>query len=307
MTLDYKPLPSDYDRSMMAVFFGGLRIRFHLVAVGLGILFASCLGHRLRSGGGGAELASHQDGILPVGTKVLVHSKYKGIIRYAGRTTFGPPGNPLWYGVELESGVGKNDGSVNGVRYFSCKPHHGLFTLPKNVISLHDAEGIEAGKVASASAVMAAAASAVAEKPKDPKPTPPDDSTHGLSQSVNQKVLNPRASNPTKKTDAEPSPSDDNDNPEHVPFRVEKADDYLSALDKKIQAMEGDYERADNLALNQIPTLVKINSISSRSNSVPAFHPFRVYGDPEQLEQQNLSLDAQILNMKQRLSGLKRI
>ncbi len=36
----------------------------------------------------------------------------------------------LWYGIELERPVGKNDGSVNGQRYFTCKPMHGVFAPP---------------------------------------------------------------------------------------------------------------------------------------------------------------------------------
>lgn len=32
-----------------------------------------------------------------------------------------------WYGIELDKAAGKNDGSVNGVKYFSCKMKHGVF------------------------------------------------------------------------------------------------------------------------------------------------------------------------------------
>ncbi|XP_069631052.1 CAP-Gly domain-containing linker protein 3-like isoform X7 [Haliaeetus albicilla] len=38
-----------------------------------------------------------------------------------------------WFGVELDSARGKHDGSVFGVRYFSCPPKHGIFAPPSRV------------------------------------------------------------------------------------------------------------------------------------------------------------------------------
>lgn len=36
-------------------------------------------------------------------------------------------------GVELRTPKGKNDGSVQGRRYFTCKPDHGLLVRPSKV------------------------------------------------------------------------------------------------------------------------------------------------------------------------------
>ncbi|KAJ7218148.1 hypothetical protein GGX14DRAFT_440092 [Mycena pura] len=65
---------------------------------------------------------------LEVGDNVRIESLgYEGTLRYLGSID-GKPG--LWAGVELAGGFaskGKNDGSVNGVQYFSCPPNCGVF------------------------------------------------------------------------------------------------------------------------------------------------------------------------------------
>ncbi|KAI8150402.1 hypothetical protein BJV82DRAFT_573546 [Fennellomyces sp. T-0311] len=65
---------------------------------------------------------------MQVGDKVyLLHRPLPifGYVRYMG-TMDTEPGDD-WVGVELESRVGKNDGSVNGRRYFQTDPHRGIF------------------------------------------------------------------------------------------------------------------------------------------------------------------------------------
>ncbi|KAG7177389.1 CAP-Gly domain-containing linker protein 1-like 2 [Homarus americanus] len=59
-----------------------------------------------------------------VGRRVVVGGAEHGTLRYYGRTAFSPG---EWCGVELERQVGKNDGSVDGVIYFSCRPGFGIF------------------------------------------------------------------------------------------------------------------------------------------------------------------------------------
>ena len=47
-----------------------------------------------------------------------------GTVRYGGRTEFQVG---QWAGVELDSDIGKNDGSYAGIRYFTCKQKYGQF------------------------------------------------------------------------------------------------------------------------------------------------------------------------------------
>ncbi|WFD20826.1 hypothetical protein MCAP1_003080 [Malassezia caprae] len=54
----------------------------------------------------------------------------RGTIRFAGPTQFAPG---VWIGVELDEPVGKNDGSVQGVRYFATRMRHGTFIRPAHV------------------------------------------------------------------------------------------------------------------------------------------------------------------------------
>ena len=47
-----------------------------------------------------------------------------GTLSFVGHTKFAPG---EWIGLTLDSAEGKNDGTVQGVPYFSCPPNHGLY------------------------------------------------------------------------------------------------------------------------------------------------------------------------------------
>ncbi|VDO62160.1 unnamed protein product [Schistosoma curassoni] len=47
-----------------------------------------------------------------------------GKLRYCGSVSFG---SGIWVGVELDEPVGRNNGSVAGIQYFSCPNQHGIF------------------------------------------------------------------------------------------------------------------------------------------------------------------------------------
>ncbi|XP_070761909.1 CAP-Gly domain-containing linker protein 3 [Enoplosus armatus] len=67
---------------------------------------------------------------VEVGDQVLVAGQKNGIVRFYGKTDFAPG---YWFGIELDQPTGKHDGSVFGVRYFSCLPKYGVFAPPSRV------------------------------------------------------------------------------------------------------------------------------------------------------------------------------
>ncbi|XP_020290854.1 kinesin-like protein KIF13A isoform X1 [Pseudomyrmex gracilis] len=67
-----------------------------------------------------------------VGESVLVRPySYSGVIAYVGPTEFA---SGAWIGVELDAPTGKNDGAVNGHRYFTCRPKCGIFVKVDKLI-----------------------------------------------------------------------------------------------------------------------------------------------------------------------------
>lgn len=68
---------------------------------------------------------------LALGQTVRLTDGRTAVIRFLGRTSF-QVGD--WVGVELDDNSGKNDGSVNGERYFECGGiGRGMFCRPKAV------------------------------------------------------------------------------------------------------------------------------------------------------------------------------
>lgn len=60
-----------------------------------------------------------------IGMRVWVGGTKPGQIAYIGETQFAPGD---WAGVVLDEPIGKNDGSVSGIRYFQCEQKKGVFS-----------------------------------------------------------------------------------------------------------------------------------------------------------------------------------
>ncbi|KAH9898697.1 CAP-Gly domain-containing protein [Xylariomycetidae sp. FL2044] len=67
---------------------------------------------------------------IAVGQTIRLADGRNALVRFVGETSFaaGP-----WIGVELPDDSGKNDGSVQGERYFDCSPGKGMFLRPNAV------------------------------------------------------------------------------------------------------------------------------------------------------------------------------
>ncbi|KAM3967416.1 LOW QUALITY PROTEIN: kinesin heavy chain 73 [Aphomia sociella] len=58
-------------------------------------------------------------------------SSSTGVVAYVGPTHFAAG---TWVGVALDAPTGKNDGSVGGTRYFSCRNRHGIFVRADKLV-----------------------------------------------------------------------------------------------------------------------------------------------------------------------------
>eukprot|EP00439_Symbiodinium_sp_Y106_P019034 s1897_g2.t1 len=78
--------------------------------------------------------ASAMEGAPPganfsVGQRVFVSNR-AGTVRFCGQTEFA---GGVWVGIQLDDPVGRNDGTVKDVVYFTCPPNHGIFVRPAQV------------------------------------------------------------------------------------------------------------------------------------------------------------------------------
>ncbi|KAJ0390783.1 hypothetical protein P43SY_011163 [Pythium insidiosum] len=67
---------------------------------------------------------------LEIDAKARVFGTHSGVIKFIGPVHYS---SGDFVGVALDEPVGKNDGTVKGVTYFSCPPSHGIMVRPTDV------------------------------------------------------------------------------------------------------------------------------------------------------------------------------
>ena len=65
--------------------------------------------------------------------QVIEERRVEGQVKFFGLTKFAPG---VWIGVQLDAAEGLNNGSIDGVHYFSCEPKYGVFVRHHTVVRL---------------------------------------------------------------------------------------------------------------------------------------------------------------------------
>lgn len=117
-----------------------------------------------------------------VGERVWVNGNKPGFIQFLGETQFAPG---QWAGIVLDEPIGKNDGSVAGVRYFQCEPSKGIFTRPskltRKVVAEDEANGTQASYASRATSPTSVSAASLVSSPSAAAHLPPTGIPHKTS------------------------------------------------------------------------------------------------------------------------------
>uniref|UniRef100_A0A8C3LPG6 Dynactin subunit 1 n=1 Tax=Chrysolophus pictus TaxID=9089 RepID=A0A8C3LPG6_CHRPC len=122
---------------------------------------------------------------LKVGSRVEVIGKgHRGTVAYVGATLFA---TGKWVGVILDEAKGKNDGTVQGRKYFTCEENHGIFVRQSQIQVFEDGADTTSPETPESAALKVPKRGGRGAKPKKPTRTPtsaPSSGTAGPSGSA---------------------------------------------------------------------------------------------------------------------------
>lgn len=136
-----------------------------------------------------------------IGDRVWVNGNKPGVVQFLGETQFAPG---QWAGIVLDEPIGKNDGSVSGVRYFECEALKGIFTRPSKLSRTEgEADDTTTAPPSRAGSPTPSNASVSASAKKPASPTKTAATTSDLVRSKSESVSNLSESGSVKKGDRE--------------------------------------------------------------------------------------------------------
>lgn len=92
-----------------------------------------------------------------IGESVIIRPyNSSGVVAFVGPTEFS---HGTWVGVDLDAPTGKNDGTVQGVRYFTCRSKHGIFVRADKLIQDRRGRAMRHGDLSSSSGSLKHSAS----------------------------------------------------------------------------------------------------------------------------------------------------
>jgi len=94
----------------------------------------------LMSKGSSSMMASFGD-LVYLNKAYILDNERSGTVRWIGETEFKP--GIEWFGVELTKGIGKNNGTIRGIRYFDCQEGKGVFVKIRAIIEKISDENLQ--------------------------------------------------------------------------------------------------------------------------------------------------------------------
>uniref|UniRef100_A0A8B9JK93 CAP-GLY domain containing linker protein 1a n=1 Tax=Astyanax mexicanus TaxID=7994 RepID=A0A8B9JK93_ASTMX len=138
-----------------------------------------------------------------IGDRVWVNGNKPGFIQFLGETQFAPG---QWAGIVLDEAIGKNDGSVAGVRYFQSEPLRGIFTRPSKLSRTEgEANGTTTAPPSPTPSTTAApsVSSTTSTTKKAATPTKPDAPASNLTRANSESMSNLSETGSVKKGERE--------------------------------------------------------------------------------------------------------
>ncbi|XP_047242263.1 dynactin subunit 1-like isoform X5 [Girardinichthys multiradiatus] len=105
-----------------------------------------------------------------IGSSVEVTGKgQRGTVAYIGATLFA---SGKWVGIILDEPKGKNDGTVQGKRYFTCEENHGIFVRPSQIQVIEEGSPATSPETPESSSAKTLKQKDIPETPRTTKQTP---------------------------------------------------------------------------------------------------------------------------------------